>query len=37
MLTIWIPLAQLLLPTIVLAPLEEDKLLSHGMSDVQVS
>jgi hypothetical protein len=27
----------LLLPTIVLAPLEEDKLLSHGMSDVQVS
>ncbi len=33
-LTVYIPLAQLLLPTIAPMPLEKDKLLSHGMSDV---
>jgi len=30
-------LAQLLQPTIALAPFEEDKLLSHGMNDMQAS
>ncbi len=33
-LTIYVPLAQLLLPTIAPMPFEKNKLLSHVMSDV---